>query len=561
MYKLVKSLIVNVSIVRRFQFVGIFVISSLSACFELVSIGLVIPFISFLTNPDIVISKLNNPQIYKIFDLLNLEHESLNIIITICFISVIILSGLFRVILLFCQVSLSQIIGEELITKIFKNLISQDYIFYTKLDNSEIISVISKKAMDIVNTTITPIINIASSGIVISFIVFSMIYFIPNEIISIFLILIVSYLCISYIIKKKMNYISILIAKNQSHIIKLIQFSLGSYSELLLYKLQSYYSSKFINNVKKLRKAYVKFYVYNTTPKILIETIAIVIISVVSYTYTTTSADSYNIIPTLAAIVLAMQRLLPLCQQIFSGYNSLLFGRESLCESLKYLNLSNKQNYSPSDNTLDFEKVVFKDVWFKYDIIWVIKGLNFTIHSNKIYGIIGRSGSGKSTFIKLLIGFIQPVKGDITVSCNKTSKDYDFIDLISYVPQNVYIFDDTILENILLGLEYNHENLTKVLNVSCLIDLISDLPEGINTKIGDRGAQLSGGQCQRVAIARALYRDKKILILDEATNGLDAITEATLMKNIINQYKDVTLLKISHKLESLSNVNEIIDLS
>lgn len=309
MYKLVRSLIVNVSIVRRFQFVGIFVISSLSACFELVSIGLVIPFISFLTNTDTVISKLNNPQIHKIFDLLNFEDESLNIIITICFISVIILSGLFRVILLFCQVSLSQIIGEELITKIFKNLISQDYIFYTKLDNSEIISVISKKAMDIVNTTITPIINIASSGIVISFIVFSMIYFIPNEIIMIFSILIVSYLCISCVIKQKMNYISILIAKNQSNIIKLIQFSLGSYSELLLYKLQSYYSSKFINNIKNLRKAYVKFYVYNTTPKILIETIAIVIISVVSYTYTSTNTDSFNIIPTLAAIVLAMQRL------------------------------------------------------------------------------------------------------------------------------------------------------------------------------------------------------------------------------------------------------------
>ncbi len=509
MYKLIRSLIVNISTVRRFQFVGIFVISSLSACFELVSIGLVIPFISFLTNTDTVISKLNNPQIYKIIDFLNLEHESLDIIITLCFISVIILSGLFRVILLFCQVSLSQIIGEELITKIFKNLISQDYIFYTKLDSSEIISVISKKAMDIVNTTVTPIISIASSSIVISFIVLSMIYFIPNEIITIFLILIVSYLCISYIIKKKMNFISILIAKNQSNIIRLIQFSLGSYSELLLYKLQSYYSSKFIKNVKNLRKAYVKFYVYNTTPKILIETIAIVIISVVSYTYTSTNADSFNIIPTLAAIVLAMQRLLPLCQQIFSGYNSLMFGRESLCESLKYLSLSNKQNYSTSDNTPDFEKAVFKDVWFKYDTVWVIKDFNFIIHSNKIYGIIGRSGSGKSTFIKLLIGFIQPDKGDITVICNKTSKDYDFIDLISYVPQSVYIFDDTILENILLGLEYNHENLTKVLNVSCLIDLISDLPEGINTKIGDRGAQLSGGQCQRIAIARALYRDKK----------------------------------------------------
>lgn len=238
-----------------------------------------------------------------------------------------------------------------------------------------------------------------------------------------------------------------------------------------------------------------------------------------------------------------------------------MFGRESLCESLKYLNLSNKQNYSTSNNTLDFEKIVFNDVWFKYDIIWVIKGLNFTIHSNKIYGIIGRSGSGKSTFIKLLIGFIQPDKGDISITCNKSLNDYDFIDLISYVPQSVYIFDDTILENILLGLEYNHENLTKVLNVSCLTDLISDLPEGINTKIGDRGSQLSGGQCQRIAIARALYRNKKILILDEATNGLDAITEETLMKNIVNQYKDVTLLKISHKMEFLSNVNEIIDLS
>lgn len=561
MYRLIKSLIVNVSAVRRFQFFGIFIISSLSACFELISIGLVIPFISFLTNNDSVITTLNNTQIYRAIDFLNLEQENLSLIITIFFVSVIIVSGMLRVLLLFCQVSLSQIIGEELITKIFKNLISQNYIFYTKLDNSEVISVISKKAMDIVNTTITPIINIASSSIVIGFIVFSMIYFIPNEIITIFILLIVSYLFISYVIKKKMNYISILIAKNQSHIIKLIQFSLGSYSELILYKLQFYYSSKFINNIKNLRKAYVRFYVYNTSPKILIEVIAIVVISLISYAYTSENASNINIIPTLAAVVLAMQRLLPLCQQIFSGYNSLIFGKESLCESLKYLNLSNKQNYSHNNSFENFENVVFKDVWFKYDSNWVIKNLNLTVQSNKTYGIIGRSGSGKSTFIKLLIGYIFPNKGEIIINTNKSKNDFDFKELVSYVPQSVYIFDDTILENILLGLDYNHDNFTKVLNVSCLTDIISELPEGINTKIGERGAQLSGGQCQRIAIARALYRDKKVLILDEATNGLDANTEATLMSNIINAYKSVTLLKISHKMESLVNVDEIIDLN
>lgn len=561
MYKLIRSLIFNISTVRRFQFGGIFIISSLSAFFELISIGLVIPFISFLTNADTVISTLNNSQIYRVIEFLNLKQENLNLFITICFVSVIILSGIFRVFLLFCQISLSQIIGEELITKIFKNVICQNYIFYTKLNNSEIVSVLSKKAMDIVNTTITPIINIASSSIVILFIFFSMIYFIANEIITIFFILILTYAFISYIIKQKMNYISLVIAKNQSYIVKLIQFSLGSYSELILYKLQFFYSSKFSNNIKNLRKAYVRFYIYNTSPKIFIEVIAIVTISIISYAYTSDHDDRFEIIPTLAAVVLAMQRLLPLCQQIFSGYNSLMFGKESLCESLKYLNLSNKQNYSTSNYENKFEKVVFKNVWFKYDSNWVIKNLNFTIRSNKTYGIIGRSGSGKSTFIKLLIGFIYPNKGEIVINNNKSAKDFDFKDVVSYVPQNVYIFDDTILENILLGLDYNHENLTKVLNVACIADLIAELPEGINTKIGDRGAQLSGGQCQRIAIARALYRDKKVIILDEATNGLDVITETMLMKNIVNECKGTTLLKISHKKESLSNVDEIIDLN
>lgn len=561
MYKLIQSLIVNISVVRRFQFAGIFIISSLSAFLELISIGLVIPFISLLTNADTVITTLNNPQIYRTIEFLSLKQDNISLVITICFVSVIILSGIFRIILLFCQVSLSQIIGEELIIKIFKNLISQNYIFYTKLNNSEILSVLSKKAMDIVNTTINPIINIASSSIVISFILFSMIYFIPNEIITIFLILIICYAFMSYAIKRRMNYISKVIAWNQSNIIKLIQFSLGSYSELILYKLQWYYTTKFIHNVKNLRKAYVSFYIFNTSPKILIEVIAIVIISIVSYAYTNEGDGRYNIIPTLAAVVLAMQRLLPLCQQVFSGYNSLMFGRESLCESLKYLKLSNQQNYSTTIYQEDLKKIDFKGVWFKYENNWVIKNLNFTIVSNKTYGIIGQSGSGKSTFIKLLIGFISPNKGEITVNSNQSINDYNLKEIVSYVPQDVYIFDDTILENILLGIDYNRENLKKVLKVSCLEDLIASLPHGIDTKIGNRGSQLSGGQCQRIAIARALYRDKKIIVLDEATNGLDPITEALLMKNILKEYKCTTLLKISHKMESLSNVDEIIDMN
>ena len=192
----------------------------------------------------------------------------------------------------------------------------------------------------------------------------------------------------------------------------------------------------------------------------------------------------------------------------------------------------------------------------------ILEDVNFILNEDSIVSIRGPSGSGKSTFLDLMMGFHDPVSGQISVDNNNIPlNSQSWRKLIGYVPQSIYLFDDTILENITL--DFDKKNLDKKYFNQCiktaeLTGMVDSLPEKINTIVGEGGVKISGGQKQRIGIARALFKKPSILILDEATNALDKDTEVKIVNNLINNLNDVTIIMVTHKLDLIKNFNKII---
>ena len=215
-----------------------------------------------------------------------------------------------------------------------------------------------------------------------------------------------------------------------------------------------------------------------------------------------------------------------------------------------------------SGNLIKFENVSFS---FPKSNKLVLSKIFFTIERGDYIGIIGESGAGKSTLIDLLIGLYNPTEGNITIdNINLLNCKKSWQNIIGYVPQSIYLLDDTIANNIAFGIpndQINHENLRKALIDSELFDFVESLPEGINTKLGEKGSRLSGGQRQRVGIARALYNNPTIIIFDEATNSLDKLTEKKIIDSIDKLKGYRTIITITHNTTTVVNCNKIYEIN
>ena len=273
----------------------------------------------------------------------------------------------------------------------------------------------------------------------------------------------------------------------------------------------------------------------------------------------------------LAVFAFAAQKLLPLVNTIFNSWASLKSYFYIIEDIHTLLNRNNEvnSNITTKHKEIFFKKdIIFKNVSFKYKDSPknIFNNLNIKLDYKTINGFIGRTGSGKSTFLDLLIGLLKPSSGKILI--DGTELDINNLNswhqMISHVPQNSFILNSTLKDNIVLnnfGNNIDEERISKVCKEANIDKFLRDLPDGLNTIIGEKGLNLSGGQRQRITIARALYANKPILILDEATNALDYETEEQILNNINNNYSDKTILMVSHRVENLKFVDRIIDLS
>lgn len=302
--------------------------------------------------------------------------------------------------------------------------------------------------------------------------------------------------------------------------------------------------------------------VLDNVPRLMIETITIVAMLLVITIMLLNGRNIENLVPQLSAFAMAAVRLLPSTNRVSTAYNAIAYQEPMLDKMLSTLEIAESsksdkpQKIEQNDFKLD-KKIELKDISYRYPNTSkdILEHANMIIPIGKSIGIVGASGSGKTTTVDILLGLLKPYQGNVLIDGNDINQDYEsWLQQLSYIPQSIYLLDGTIRENIAFGYktsEIDDDRIWKALQESQMEDFVKRQPKGLDTEIGEMGVRLSGGQRQRIGIARALYKNPKVLVFDEATSALDNETESAIIDSI-NQLKGKkTLIIIAHRLTTI----------
>ena len=340
--------------------------------------------------------------------------------------------------------------------------------------------------------------------------------------------------------------------------------SINNIIEVIIYSKDSFLTSLFKDKEEKAQDYNLKISLYKKMPKLIYEVLGVsLLITVIIYNISSNYPIEETII-FISLLTITIVRILPSLNLLSQSYSSLKSSEYSFNLIIKIIKNNFKKKNINKNHQTNFQKSIkFENIKYTYPNVLKrsIENFNFEIEKNSIIGIVGKSGSGKSTFVNLLAGLLSPSFGNIYID-NKSiiGKEYLIQSKIGYIPQNNYLIDDTILKNIIFSNRadnIDYDLLKDCLNQSQLSEFIESLKEGVNTHVGEKGMKISGGQRQRIGIARALYNKPEILIFDESFNSLDRATEQRLLDEIY-RINDQTIIIISHKLENLYKCNKVM---
>ena len=557
----------HLTIKRKNQLFLLFLLIIFSGIAEIYSIASVMPFLNNLSNSE---SKYNISILDPLYSLFS-PFESLNpiIISTGIFLFCISIAAILRFINVYLANFISAAIGSEFSSKAYRLTLNQPYIRQIERNSSEIISSIVTQTDVTVNVIKTVIFFITSIVISIG-LIYSL--FTINWVISVSISLILTslYLVLGLFFKIRLKKFSKSRAKLVKQQTRSLQEGLGSIKDIILDNSQEFYSKLFIKSDKPIRFLSAKSGVIAESPRYLFEIISLFIIILIACIYKLFIDLNINLIPLLGSMALALQRLLPAFQQAYGCWVLITVNTNSALDLLYLLNQKPYLEKKRTNNFLFKNKIYLRNISFSYrkNSKKILYKFNLEIYKGERIGIIGPSGGGKSTLGDILMGLLEPTEGYLEIDGvklhknNKFSKN-DWYKNISHVPQDIFLLDGTIAENIAFGVPHNKidkQKLKEVIHASKLTNVIRTIDDAFLTFVGERGSKLSGGQRQRIGIARALYKGGNILILDEATSALDQETELSIMKTIDNLDPSMTIIIITHRLSTLKKCNRIIDL-
>lgn len=338
--------------------------------------------------------------------------------------------------------------------------------------------------------------------------------------------------------------------------------------EIRIFGRENYFFKKVIRSAKKLSDLNVSLSTIRLIPRYLLELIIVgFIVSLINYTLLT-DGNIVKLTSVLTMFAVSAMRLIPSVSQVLSAFSQLVQNRNAvglLYDDLKALKgLSTYEGYVNIDNSEVFQKLTLDNISFSYnsDNIKALKNINLTIEAGTSIGLIGTSGSGKTTFVNLLLGLLVPQEGFVKFNDNVLNKESmaEWIQEVAYIPQDTFLVNDSLRKNIALGKndnEIDEKRIKESIKKSNLEGFVSQLPAGLDTIVGERGARLSGGQKQRVAIARTFYYDRSVLVMDEATSALDNKTEREIVEEIKNLKGQKTLIVVAHRLSTLKDCDVI----
>lgn len=564
---------------RRWQLMGLFFLTLISALAEMATLGAVVPFLALLADPTVA-SKY--PLLQTVLTWFGAEERNVLLSAGIIFSVITVSAALIRMLMMWSSMRFSYGLGADIGAEVYLRTLYQPYSWHVSQNSSEVLTGIDKVNV-VVSGVLTPIMQGSVAMVMVIGILVMLVAidwqtaFIAGAGFT------VMYGITTLALDSKVKKNSQIISENMSRRVQAVQEGLGGIRDVLLDGTQSVYHRRFSGFDYSMRRAQASNSVIGVSPRYMIEAAGMVLIIALAYWLSPRQGGLNGAIPVLGALAIGAQKLMPQMQLVYASWSSINGSRNQLVDVIRFLsnpfvaetsqlsfdinrNIENKIqaplepiNYKPL--------IALRNVSFRYksDMPEVLLNINLEIQRGSRVGFIGETGSGKSTLIDLIMALLKPTSGQVEVDgIPLNHKNYRAWQLrIAHVPQSIYLSDATIAENIAFGVPLDKIDLSRIKLASKkaqLSDFIESQPKKYQTHVGERGVRLSGGQRQRIGLARALYKQADILVLDEATSALDDLTEQSVMSAINALESELTVLMIAHRVSTLRSCDRIVEL-
>lgn len=558
----------------RVIIIGIMMV--IGACFETLGVGLILPLVSAILTPDIIESNKYAKMVCVIFDL----HTTRTFLIVV--IAALIFVYIFKNLYLFLEYYVQNrfICNNRFVvqSKLMNIYLHRPYEFFLNVESGEIVRVISDDTRNTFNLLST-VLDFFTEAVVSVALIITIIVTDPFMAFLLAAVLGSIMFLIGRLIKPVLKRAGLKHQKNAGKMNKWLLQSISGIKEVKVAEKEAYFLEQFSKYGKRALDSDKKNSVLGTVPRLAIEAFGVSAMLAVIAILIWRGREIDTMLPQLSAFAMAAVRLLPSVNRISTALNSMSYQEPALDKMLEHLAVAQKwENECAGDVQKEQSKgervvgthtitlnqaVVLSDITYSYPNAEhpVLEHANMVIPVGKSVGIVGSSGSGKTTVIDILLGLLPLQEGHVLVDGVDIQQDYSgWLSHLGYIPQMIFMLDDTIRANVAFGIPKENvaeEQVWRALEEAQLKDFVESLPEGLDTAIGERGVRLSGGQRQRIGIARALYSDPELLIFDEATSALDNETEAAIIESINALHGKKTLVFISHRLTTIEECDMV----
>ena len=537
------------------------------ALLDVIGVASILPFMAVLTDPTLVETNLVLNKMFKISNKFGIENNKQFLFALGVLVFVLLLFSLtFKALTSYAQVRFVQMRQYSIGKRLVRGYLNQPYSWFLSRHSADLGKTILSEISEVVGAGMAPVMELIAKGIVTILLISLLILADPKLAMIVGLSLSGLYGLIYKLAFKYVDQIGKERLKNNQMRYTAISEAFGAAKEVKVGRLEEVYIKRFSDPAKIYARNLAAVKVISQLPRYALEAIAFGgILLVILYLMAKTGSFS-NALPIISLYAFAGYRLMPALQQIYNSITSVTFVTPSVnklyddIKNLKPFNTNQNQSAMPLEN-----QITLKNIYYNYpnSSKTILKNINLSISAKTTVGLVGTTGSGKTTTVDIILSLLKPQKGtleiDDQVITNQNSKAW--LRSVGYVPQHIYLSDDTVAANIAFGVEaenIDQEVIEKVSKIANLHEFVTnELPKKYQTTIGERGVRLSGGQRQRIGIARALYHNPKVLILDEATSALDNLTEKAVMDAIDNLSKNITIILIAHRLSTVKKCDKI----
>lgn len=546
-----------------FMFVFIF----LGGVLEVLGIGVVLPYIALLMNLEEIekYSILNHIKgVLSQFRLLN-SNKNFFVIVTILIILVFWIKNVFFVFSQKFQVSLIYKLYKRFASALFNLYLNEDYQQHINKNTGVLIRNVNQLTFDLVVVFLMPFLMLVSEVFIVILLVAFLFFINPVSTTYVFCLLGVIVSLMFFTFRKKLQIAGKTVSDIQAVANRQVLQGLGSFKTTTMLNKQSFFVNHYRQAIENISKARGYFDIVQSLPRFFLETVIVTVMLSMAVFMLAFDYSNSQLILTLSVFGLAGMRLLPSMNRILNSLNAMKYSHAMVKEILS--DISSIETEGQGDQKTEVEKLDFKmlevsNISFGYNSAnEIIQNVSLSITAGQSVGFVGHSGSGKSTLIDIMLGLLTMDKGNIQVNgTNITDILPSWQKIIGYIPQDIYLTDASIKENIAFGENIEDIDLVqldKVIETAQLKELMLSLEQGVDTVIGERGVKLSGGQRQRIGIARALYHNPQVIVMDEATAALDNATEKEFMTAVNKLKGQKTLIMIAHRLSTVENCDVI----